>query len=141
MSVVTARWNGDLRFVAVDDASHSVVMDSPNGDYVGMRPMEMVLAGLAGCTGMDVISILKKQRQDVTSMTVTVHGAQHDERPRGWAIITVTYEVVGTGVNPEFVGRAIELSEEKYCSVRASLTPDIAFTSSYRVLEAFAPEE
>jgi putative redox protein len=141
MSVVMARWNGDLRFVAVDGENHSIVMDSPSGDYVGMRPMEMVLAGLAGCTGMDVISILRKQRQDVSSMTVTVHGDQHDERPRGWAVITVDYEVVGTGVNPEFVARAIELSEQKYCAVRGSLAPDIAFTSSYRVLEASAPVE
>jgi putative redox protein len=141
MSVVTARWNGALRFVAADEEHHSVVMDSPNGDYVGMRPMEMVLAGLAGCTGMDVISILNKQRQDVASMTVTVHGDQHDERPRGWAIIGVEYEVVGTGVNPEFVARAIQLSEEKYCAVRGSLAPGIAFTSSYRVLEASGVEE
>jgi putative redox protein len=141
MSVVTARWNGDLRFVAVDEDHHGVVMDSPSGDYVGMRPMEMVLAGLAGCTGMDVISILRKQRQDVSSMTVTVHGDQHDERPRGWATITVTYEIVGTDIKPEFIERAIQLSEEKYCAVRGSLTPEIAFTSTYRVLEASAPEE
>jgi len=135
MPEVTVRWNGQRRFVAADEHGHSVVMDSPSTGYIGMRPMELVLVGLAGCTGMDVISILEKKRERITGMTVRVSGVQRDEYPTRWTAIHVEYEVTGVGVKAASVERAIELSEEKYCAVRGSLAAEIDVTSSYRLLE------
>jgi putative redox protein len=141
MPEVTARWNGQRRFVASDDHGHSLVMDSPSTGYIGMRPMELVLAGLAGCTGMDVISILEKKRERITGLTVRVSGTQRDEYPTRWQTLHVEYEFTGRDVKTASLERAIELSEEKYCAVRGSLTPETAFTSSYRLLEENGSEE
>jgi putative redox protein len=135
---VTVRWNGVRRFVGYNDLGHSIVMDSPTeygGENTGMRPLELVLYGLAGCTGMDVVSILEKQRQKVTAISVKAVGRQREERPARYESIDVVYEITGVGVKPEFVARAIALSEEKYCSVRACLAPEIEVTSSFSVVE------
>ena len=81
------------------------------------------------------MAILEKQRQTVTRFPVGVVGVQTESKPSRYERIDITYEVVGVGVKPEFVARAIELSEQKHCSVRACLAPDIVLVSSYRVLE------
>ncbi len=140
MPEVTIRWNGERRFVAADEHGHSVVMDSPSTGYVGMRPMEVLLAGLGGCTAMDVISILEKKREVVTGVTVRVSGEQREEHPTRWKNIHVEYEFTGVGIKPASAARAIELSEEKYCAVRGSLSPEIELTSSFRLLEEPACE-
>jgi putative redox protein len=116
-------------------------MDSPNAGDIGMRPMELVLAGLAGCTGMDVISILEKKREHVTGLTVRVTGTQRDEYPTRWQMLHVEYEFTGRDVKTASLERAIELSEQKYCAVRGTLSPEIAFTSSYRLLDENVSEE
>lgn len=140
MDKVTVKWNGKRRFVAWDQAGHSVVMDALpefDGDGSGVRPVELVLYGLAGCTGMDVVSILEKKRQVVTDLEILVRGTQRtDDYPKIYTKIEVEYVVTGVGVNPEAVARAIELSEEKYCSVRHMLGPQVELVNSYRVLEA-----
>jgi putative redox protein len=141
MPEVTVRWNGERRFVAADEHGHSLVMDSPSAGYIGMRPMELVLAGLAGCTGMDVISILEKKREHVTGLTVRVLGVQRDEYPTRWQTVHVEYEFTGRALKPASLERAIELSEEKYCAVRGSLAPEIRLTSSYHLLEESTSEE
>ncbi len=135
MPKVTVRWNGDRRFVAADEHGHSIVMDSPKAEYVGMRPMDVLLAGLAGCTAMDVVSIMEKKRETVTAMTVTVTGVQRDEYPTRWQTIHVEYVFTGVGIKEASAARSVELSEEKYCAVRGSLAPEIELTSSFRVLE------
>jgi putative redox protein len=140
MPEVTVRWNGQRRFVAADEHGHSLVMDSPSTGYIGMRPMELVLAGLAGCTGMDVISILEKKRERITGLTVRVTGTQRDEYPTRWRSVHVEYEFTGRSVKTASLERAIELSEEKYCAVRGSLNPEVEFTSSYRLLDDDGPE-
>ena len=144
MNDVTVRLVGRRRMVGINDLGHSIVMDTPleyGGENTGMRPLELVLYGLAGCTGMDVVAILEKQRQKVTRFSVRATGVQTEAKPSRYERIEITYEVVGVGVKPEFVARAIELSEQKYCSVRACLHPDITLSSSFRVLEdpAFTP--
>ena len=138
MNDVTVRLVGRRRMVGTNDRGHSIVMDTPvefGGDDSGMRPLELVLYGLAGCTGMDVVAILEKQRQVVTRFSVRVTGIQTESKPSRYARIDITYEVVGVAVKPEFVARAVQLSEERYCSVRACLSPDIMLTSTYHVLE------
>ena len=140
MDIVNVKWNGKRRFVAWDEAGHGVVMDARaeySGDGSGVRPIELVLYGIAGCTGMDVISILEKKRQVVTDFDMIVRGTQRvDEYPKIYTRIEIEYIVTGVGLKPEAVARAIQLSEEKYCSVGHMLGEQVKVTTSYRVIEA-----
>ena len=145
MNVVNVKWNGKRRFVGWDEAGHGVVMDAPaseTADGSGARPVELVLYALAGCTGMDVISILEKKRQVVTDLQLVVRGTQREDgHPHYYERIEVEYIVTGVGVKPEAVARAIELSEEKYCSVRGMFGPQVEVVTSFRVVEAELPGE
>jgi putative redox protein len=116
---VTAVWRDDLEFDATAGSGFSVKVDGHT--QTGFSPMELVLVGLAGCTGNDVIEILRKMRQDVTGLEVRVHGDRAEECPRKFTHIQVTYALAGRGLDLEAVRRAIELSETKYCSVSATL--------------------
>jgi putative redox protein len=140
MDTVRVKWNSGRRFVAWDEAGHSVVMDATReykGDGSGVRPVELVLYALAGCTGMDVISILEKKRQVVTDLDLVVKGSQRtDDYPKIYTRIEVEYVVTGVGVDPKAVERAIELSEEKYCSVKGMFSAEVEVVTSYRVIEA-----
>jgi len=91
------------------------------GDNDGFRPLELILIGLAGCTAMDVISILGKKRQQVTALEVKTHGDQAEEHPRSLTRFQVEYVVTGKRIDHEAVERAVELSQTKYCSVSATL--------------------
>jgi len=143
MDTARVRWTGGRQFVGTDAAGHSVVMDAKpeyKGEGSGFRPMELVLQGLAGCTGMDVISILEKKRQDVRAMEIVVTGTQRlDEFPKIYTRMDVEYVVTGFGVKPEAVARAIELSETKYCTVAGMLGEQVEVHTSYRVVEADQP--
>lgn len=139
MDSVRVRWNGRRQFVAWDEAGHGVVMDSKpeyKGEGVGVRPIEIVLYGLAGCTGMDVISVLEKKRQDVRGLEIVVNGTQReDDHPHYYERIDVEYVVTGYDVKPDAVARAIELSEEKYCSVKGMFGPHVDVRTSFRVVD------
>jgi len=142
MDTVHVRWNGRRRFVGCDSAGHGVVMDVPvdlGGEGSGARPIEIVLYALGGCTGIDVISILEKQRQRVTDFDVVVTGVQREEAPRMYVAVTVEYVVTGYDINPSSLERAIRLSEDKYCSVKAMLGPEVSVNTSYRIIEAEPP--
>ncbi|HXB44759.1 MAG TPA: OsmC family protein [Puia sp.] len=118
------RVHGDYGFEAKDDNGHTVRLDtSPEtgGENFGVRPMQMLLMGLGGCSGIDIISILKKQRQQVEGFSMYIDG----EREKGvdpslWKIINVVLELKGD-IDPEKARRACELSIDKYCSVAATL--------------------
>ncbi len=109
------------------------------GEGSGFRPVELVLHGLAGCTGMDVISILEKKRQDVRGFEIIVEGIQRvDEYPKIYTEISIDYIVTGYDVKPDAVARAIELSETKYCAVGGMLGEDVRLKTSFTVVEATA---
>ena len=101
----------------------------------GPRPLRLLLVGLAGCTAMDVVSILKKKRQPFTGLQVRVTAERADEHPRVYTRIGLEYVVTGRGVDPRAVERAIELSETKYCSASAMLSKAVEITHSYRIVE------
>jgi putative redox protein len=133
-----ARWVDGLTFEATFSTGHMISMDtSPEqgGGNNGPRPVEMLLAGLAGCTGMDVLAILRKKRQDVKVFRVLVRGDRREEHPRMFTGIHVIYEISGKGIDIEGVRQAVLLSEEKYCSVAAMLRSAAPITSEVRVLE------
>ena len=120
-------------------SGHHVMLDAAvegGGQDAGFRPMELLLVGLAGCTGMDVISILRKKRQDVTGYQVQVRVVRAEEHPMVFVEITVEHIVTGHAVQPEAVARAIQLSEERYCGAGAMLGKVAHLTHTYRIVEA-----
>jgi putative redox protein len=132
-------WKGDMHFTGTSDTGFGLTLDAGpavGGQDMGFRPLELLLIGLAGCTAMDVISILKKKRQDVTGFEVRVNAEQADEHPHVYTDIHVTYLVRGHDVDPAAVERSIELSETKYCSAHAMLAQAANITSSYEITEA-----
>ncbi|HVB73220.1 MAG TPA: OsmC family protein [Ktedonobacteraceae bacterium] len=134
-----ARLETGMRFVAESGSGHRVTLDADEhggGQNAGFRPMELLLVGLAGCTGMDVISILRKKRQDVIGYEVHVQGVRAEEHPMVFVEITVEHVVTGHSIQPEAVARAIELSEERYCGAGAMLGKVAHLTHTYRIVEA-----
>ncbi|MGI5915399.1 MAG: OsmC family protein [Anaerolineae bacterium] len=136
-------WVDGMRFVAHAAASGSAMVLDGAPEYSGLgsaiRPMEALLSSLAGCTAMDVISILRKKRQQVTGFYVNVNGYRADEHPRRYERIELEYVVCGHGVSEEAVARSIELSLTKYCSVTATLNAEII--SRFRVKEEGTEEQ
>jgi putative redox protein len=111
---------GDMRLVGRVASGHTIVLDNKMGD-TGARPAELIPLALAGCTAMDVISILRKKRQEVTRYEVLSNGTQMDDHPNAFTRFDVTHVVEGPDLDVEAVRRAIELSATKYCSVGATL--------------------
>jgi putative redox protein len=143
MDTVVVRWTANRQFVGWDPEGHTVVMDATpasSGEGAGMRPLQVFLCGLAGCTGMDVVSILEKKRQDVRGVEIVVEGTQReDEYPKIYVDVHLHYRVTGYGVSPAAVERAIELSEHKYCSVGGMLGPQVTVRTSFEIVEAAPP--
>jgi putative redox protein len=128
-----------MRFEVEAGSGHRVTVDAAEhggGHNEGFRPMELLLAGLAGCTGMDVISILRKQRQQVTDYEVRVTGVRAEEHPMVFVEITVEHIVTGHHIQAEAVARAIQLSEGRYCGAGAMLGKVAHLTHTYRLVEA-----
>ena len=128
-----------MHFTAVGADGISVSVDSPpefGGVRAGPSPMEMLLVGLGGCTGMEVISILRKKRQNVTGYRVTLTATVAEEYPHVYTHIAIHHAVEGNGVKDEAVRRAIELSETKYCGAYAMLAKAAELTTTYEVLAA-----
>lgn len=130
---------GGTRFEAETASGHRVTMDSAEvagGGNGGASPMDLVLVALAGCTGMDVLAILRKMRQEVTAYEVSVRGIQAEEHPRVYTEVTVEHRVTGRDVNPDLVRRAVELSETRYCPVGAMLGKTARIVSTVTIAEA-----
>lgn len=127
-----------MRFEATADSGHLVIMDSDEsvgGSDSGSRPMELIAMGLGGCTAMDVISILRKKRQDVTAFEVKVHGERAEDHPKVFTSFTIEYIVSGRGIDPAAVERAIQLSAERYCPAQAMLGQVAPMDLTYRIVE------
>jgi putative redox protein len=128
---VKVKWVDGSRFVANDAIGHSVVMDvskEHGGEGSGLGPMQLLLVALGGCSGMDVVDILRKQRQKLESLELHVSGERVSEHPRVYDRVHVEYRVKGKDLKEKFVQRAVELSQEKYCSVAATLRPKAEVT-------------
>ncbi len=133
-----AKLETGLRFDAEATSGYHVTLDSNSqsgGQGAGFSPMEMLLVGLAGCTGMDVISILRKKHQHVTSYEVNVQGIRADEHPKVFVEISVEHVVTGHNIQPAAVERAIWLSETRYCGAEAMLGKAARIKNTYRIIE------
>lgn len=138
MNTMTCTWTGGLRFVHTANSGHAVVTDAPResgGEGSAASPMELVLLGLIGCTGVDVVSILQKMQQPVRDFAVRADYERSEDHPRVYTKIHLTYTVTGD-VSESKLQRAIKLSEETFCSVSAMLRPTVAITHSYEILPA-----
>lgn len=127
-----------MAFYGTADSGFTIKMDaraSVGGDDDGFRPMELLLVGLGGCTAMDVVSILRKKRQEVSGFEVQLHADRAKDHPHVFTAITINYVVRGKGVDPQAVERAIELSATKYCSAQAMLAQAAEITSEYEIIE------
>jgi putative redox protein len=133
---VNVKWNGGLQFVATDSSGHSIVMDASKsfgGEDSGFSPLQLLLVALGGCTGMDVVNILRKERQEVDDLEILVSGERAEEPPRVYNYIRVEYRIKGKDIEEKAVQRAIQLSEDKYCSVGAMLRAKAKVTSNYSI--------
>ena len=124
------KWIDDLQFVARAGSGPAVVMDTPDSGG-GAGPMELMLMGTAGCTAIDVMTILKKKRMKVAGFKINISGERTEEYPRRYTDIHIEYVVHGTEIKPDGVKQAIDLSEKKYCGAMASLNARI--THSFRI--------
>jgi len=132
MQQAAVTWVKGEQFLAVGPAGHALVMDSDRESNTGPGPMELLLLALGGCSGTDVVAILRKKRQQVSAVRIRMEGERAPEPPRVWTKIKVHFEVIGKGISPKAVEHAIELSRTKYCSVAATLahTAEIEWTHS-----------
>ncbi len=132
------KWIENACLIAEADSGHGIVIDGApeiGGRNLGIRPMEMMLMGLGGCTAMDVLSILKKQRQQVTQCVIEVEGQRRDEHPRVFTEIYVHFKVSGHNLKENQVKKAVDLSAEKYCSVSAMLSHTAKIIHDYEIIE------
>jgi putative redox protein len=134
---VRVRWAGHRQMIGWDSAGHATVMDAPlasQGECTGARPLELFLQALAGCTAMDVVTVLEKKRQEFSALEIEVSAEQReDEFPKIYTDISLVYVVRGPSVDPAAVARAVELSQDKYCSVKGMLGPQVNVTASFRI--------
>jgi len=133
----TVTWKRRMSFEAVADSGHIVPLGTTEeygGDDDGASPMELVLMALAGCTASDIITIMGKKQQNVTSLEVKVHGERVDDYPRIYKKLFIEYVIGGVDLDPKAVERSVQLSVEKYCSVQAMLKATVPIEHTITIL-------
>ena len=131
---ITAAWKKDIAFTAQDTSGATLQMGSLDGKP-GFSPMRLLLIAVAGCTGEDIVSILQKKRLALSDMQVRVRGKRASDYPRIWTDIHMTYLIWGEGITPKEAEQAIQLSQDKYCSVGLMLGKTARITSEYHLLK------
>jgi putative redox protein len=127
-----------LQFIGDASSGHAVIMDgdtSVGGENTAPRPMELLLIAAGGCSGMDVISILKKKKQAVTGLEINVSGQKAEEYPKKFTGVTLEFNIKGRNIEESAVKRAVELSMTKYCSVKAALEGSAEIKYSYTITQ------
>jgi putative redox protein len=128
---VLARWAGEeLNFIGVDAKGYEIKLGAG-----GYKPSQLMLLGLAGCTAMDVLSILQKKRLAISDMQVHVTGHQPDDYPKPFQVIDINYVVKGKNIDPQAVERAIALSQDKYCIVSQTLQHPVEIKATFTIEE------
>ena len=136
MAEVRVKWIEGLHFMGTDSTRHSIVLSpAEEGRGIGMKPSELLLIALGGCTGVDVVDIMRKKRQQMTGLEIGVSGAQDPDPPWTFRPIHAEYVARGRALSEKALTDAIRLSEEKYCSVMATVRGVAEVTSGYRIVE------
>ncbi len=136
---VIAHLQEDMRFAIDTGSGHTVTVNmlddmAPGTTGVGNSPMELLLVALAGCTGISVLSILRKRKQDITGYELRVHGTRASQHPKVFTTITVEHVFTGKMLEGKWIERAIALSEERYCGVEAMLGKTATITHRYEII-------
>lgn len=132
----SVKWVDDMTFLGRSESGHNVVFDAADDNLAAPTPMEMVLMSAGCCSSVDVVSILKKARQQVTDCEVTVTGERAETVPRVFTKIHLHFDVTGSKVSEKHVERAVSLSADKYCSVALMLAKGLEVTHGFAVIEA-----
>jgi putative redox protein len=122
-------------FVGITPSGHAITLDTNNDRSAAPSPVELLLVALGSCTAVDVAGILAKKRQKVTGYKVEVSGERREEYPRSYKLMRVHHIVKGSNIAAQAVAQAIELSENKYCSVAATLRPTVEIHSTFEIIE------
>ncbi len=125
-----------MRFTGTTEEGYSLTMDADpegGGEGRGFRPIKLILVGLGGCTGMEIIWLLKRQRQEVTGLEMNVTGTRRKKDPQYYEAVQIEYVIRGRNLRESAVKRAIELSDQKYCSVRGIFRQEVKVTTRYRI--------
>jgi putative redox protein len=133
------KWIEGASFAGQSESGHTVVMDGPpdaGGQNLGVRPMEMLLLGMGGCTAFDVVHILRKSRQPVTDCVAEIDAVRADTDPKVFTRIHVHFVITGKGLDPKRVEQAVTLSAEKYCSASIMLGKVAEVTHDFEIVEA-----
>jgi putative redox protein len=132
------KWVEDVMFLGESGTGHTVVMDGPEekgGHGTGMRPMELLLLGMGGCTSFDIVEILKKARQDIRDCVVDITSERSEEIPKVFTKIHVQYTIKGKNIKESQVKRAVDLSLEKYCSATIMLGKTADISHDFEIIE------
>ncbi len=135
---ISVNWVDGMLMVGKSHSGHSITMDGPpeiGGDNLGVRPMEMLLLGVAGCTMIDVVTTLKKMRQDLTNCETKLSGERAEEHPKVFTDIHIQFILKGQDLDPKKVEKAITLSAEKYCSASIMLGETASITHDFEIVE------
>ena len=135
---VSVNWVDGMLMVGKSHSGHSITMDGPpeiGGDNLGVRPMEMLLLGVAGCTMIDVVTTLKKMRQELTHCETKVNAERADDHPKVFTDIHIQFLVKGNDLDSKKVEKAITLSAEKYCSASIMLGKTASISHDFEILE------
>jgi putative redox protein len=135
------KWSSELKFCVEVAGGRVLELNSSEDMGRAFTPMELFLVSLAGCTAMDVRWILEKQRQKIDKLEISVRGIRREEDPRYYERIDLEYSIVGKEIKRSAVERAIHLSQEKYCSVRAMLKDNVDLNISYTIAKGNGPAE
>jgi putative redox protein len=136
--LASVKWNSRMSFTGIADSGFPISLDtdeSVGGNNSAARPLELLALGLAGCTAMDVISILQKKRQEVTSFEVKVDAARANEHPKVFTSAVIRYVITGRNIDEAALTRAIELSAVKYCPAQAMLANAFPMELRYEIYE------
>jgi putative redox protein len=133
MATASIRWAGGQTYIGTDSTKHSVVISTP-GDGIGMKPSDLLLVALCSCSAVDVVEILEKKRLKLTGLEICASAEQEKEAPWTFRKIHLIYKLIGKGLNDKAVEQAIFLSEDKYCSVAATVRGEAEITSSYEIV-------
>lgn len=137
MQTASVKWIGEEKFVATSPSGHAVTLDSDRESNKAPGPMELVLMALGACTATDVVSILEKKRQNLESLEIICSGERASQPPTVWTKLEILYRLRGQ-LDDAAVKHAIQLSEDKYCSVAAMLKKTATVTWRYEILAASA---
>ena len=135
---ISVNWVDGMLMVGKSHSGHSITMDGPpeiGGENLGVRPMEMLLLGVAGCTMIDVVTTLKKMRQELTNCETKLSAERADEHPKVFTDIHIQFIVKGQDLDPKKVEKAITLSAEKYCSASIMLGKTASITHDFEIVE------